>query len=285
MALIKCYECGKEISDLAQQCIQCGAPKNKDEITQNEALINTAAIKKSFEKLADMATEVIDKSVDYGKELVRSQDEKDADAVDSVISNPNDIPIDEECQMFNAALESTIDMKVAEILSSKEQDEQYLNYIDSQILTSSVKNVYKRVLGLTPPQIEAACYLCSAVLAPSSKEKQNLIKAAVGLAGGATGIGMIIGGIGSALGWGAGMIASLGAFFAGSSVAGPVGWVVAGVSLAATAGYFASTSNKETDTERFIKVLKSSTTKATEAIWSEFGEKLWASMPDDVSAN
>ena len=27
MALIKCYECGKEISDKAPSCPQCGAPK------------------------------------------------------------------------------------------------------------------------------------------------------------------------------------------------------------------------------------------------------------------
>ena len=27
MALIKCYECGKEISDTADKCPHCGAPK------------------------------------------------------------------------------------------------------------------------------------------------------------------------------------------------------------------------------------------------------------------
>jgi len=29
MALIKCPECGKEISDLATQCPHCGCPSNK----------------------------------------------------------------------------------------------------------------------------------------------------------------------------------------------------------------------------------------------------------------
>ena len=28
MALIKCHECGKEISDLAKTCPNCGAPTN-----------------------------------------------------------------------------------------------------------------------------------------------------------------------------------------------------------------------------------------------------------------
>ena len=29
MALIKCYECSKQISDLAPHCVHCGAPKKK----------------------------------------------------------------------------------------------------------------------------------------------------------------------------------------------------------------------------------------------------------------
>ena len=31
MALIKCYECGKQISDAAPSCPGCGAPKKKEE--------------------------------------------------------------------------------------------------------------------------------------------------------------------------------------------------------------------------------------------------------------
>ncbi len=30
MALIKCYECGKEISNAANKCPHCGAPTNPD---------------------------------------------------------------------------------------------------------------------------------------------------------------------------------------------------------------------------------------------------------------
>lgn len=32
MALIKCKECGKEISDTADKCIHCGIPPHEDEI-------------------------------------------------------------------------------------------------------------------------------------------------------------------------------------------------------------------------------------------------------------
>ena len=64
------------------------------------------------------------------------------------------------------------------------------------------------------------------------------------------------------------------AVFVGSSFTGPIGWTLAGVSLAAIAGYFATTSNKQIDTERFLKVLKSATTKAVDAVWPQHGDAL-----------
>lgn len=36
MALIKCHECGKEISDLAKTCPHCGAPTNPTADTMQE---------------------------------------------------------------------------------------------------------------------------------------------------------------------------------------------------------------------------------------------------------
>ena len=36
MSLIKCYECGKEISSLAKNCINCGAPKKSSIAIQFE---------------------------------------------------------------------------------------------------------------------------------------------------------------------------------------------------------------------------------------------------------
>jgi hypothetical protein len=150
--------------------------------------------------------------------------------------------------------------------------------MDAQILTASVRNIFKSTLKVTPPQVEAACSFSEMLLAPSSQQKQDLLKSSVGLAGGAAGIGMVITGVGAALGWGAGMVASVTAVFVGTSFVGPIGWVAAGVSLAAVAGYFATTSNKQTDTERFIKVLKSSTSKAVDAIWPDHGTILAESV-------
>lgn len=175
---------------------------------------------------------------------------------------------------FKATLESTIDAKFAEIMKSKAEADRHLTYIDAVTLTTAVRNIFKHKLRVTPPQVEAACKLSEAVLAPTSAERQNLIKAAVGAAGGAAGIAMIIGGIGAALGWGAGVIATVTAFFVGSAIAGPAAWIVAGVAIAAIAGYFAFTGNKHTDTERFMSVLKNSSSQAVDAIWSQYESDL-----------
>jgi predicted amidophosphoribosyltransferase len=38
MALIKCPECGKEISDLAKACPSCGCPVNSDSVDETESV-------------------------------------------------------------------------------------------------------------------------------------------------------------------------------------------------------------------------------------------------------
>lgn len=219
MAMIKCSECGRDISDTASRCVGCGAP--------------------------------------IGAPL--------------------------NCAKFKGALKSGIDIKYAEIMRGKTNAEPYLTYVDGQILTAYVRNVCSP-LGITPPQIEAACNLSDAILAPSSSERQRLIKVAIGAGGGVAGIGMIIAGVGAALGWGAGFIATVTAVFVSVNMAGPVAWVASGLTLAAMAGYFATTSNKHTDTERFLKVLKSSVDSAVDAIWPEQGEILAKAMVKRDSA-
>jgi hypothetical protein len=175
---------------------------------------------------------------------------------------------------FNGLLESTIDVKFAQIMNGKAANERFLTYVDAVTLTTSVRNIFKNKLKITPPQVEAACKLSEAVLAPSGKERENLIKAALGIGGGTAGIAMIIGGIGAALGWGAGMISAAVAFFVGIPIAGPIGWISAGVAIAAIAGYFALTGSPQKDTERFLRVLKNSTSEAVDAIWAQYEEPL-----------
>lgn len=220
MAMIKCSECGKDISDKAPSCVGCGAPT-----------------------------------------AVAANQDKHFEA-------------EKNCAAFKAALESTIDVKFAEIMRGKADSDRFLTYVDAQILSASVRNIFKNSLGVTPSQVEAACNLSDAVLAPSVAEKQRLIKAAVGAGGGAAGIAMVVAGVGSALGWGIGVIASVKAFFVGAAVAGPIGWAVAGVTLAGAAAFFATTNSKHKDSDQYIKVLKNASAKAVHAIWPEHGETL-----------
>jgi hypothetical protein len=237
-------------------------------------------VKAGLAILKEKISDVADHAVTHGEQIIKSKRQKDNEAIDDLSATFPHTERDPEtetarnCSQFKSALESTIDMKFAEIMLGKANDEKFLTYVDAQIMTAAVRNVFRNALGFTPPEVDASCSLSEAILAPSSEERQHLIKAAVGVGGGAAGIGMILTGIGAALGWGAGVIASVTAWFFGVSLAGPVGWTVGGVSLAAVAAYFATTSNKHTDTERFLSALKAANNRAVDAIWEEHEEAL-----------
>ncbi len=176
---------------------------------------------------------------------------------------------------FGSRLDSTIDLKFGEIMAGKPPDGKFLNYTDAQTLTAMVRNVFRRRLDVVPQQIEIALTLSEAVLAPSTKEKMELVRKAAGITGGAAGMAMIISGIGLALGWGAGVVAAVKGFLLGGAFLGPVGWITGGLALAAIAAYFALTDDKAADTERFMKALKGGLNGAVLPVWADFGDRLW----------
>jgi len=276
MAMIKCSECGKDISDTAPACIGCGAPMAVATATSdNSNKFDVGGIKSAVANVTTKILETAEAAAEQGKELLKSKQQKDADAVEHLAKNFDASTLQSRSAdlpraRFTSALDSTIDVKFAEIMSGKADAEKCLTFVDGQILTASVRNVFKNAINVVPAQIEAACKLSEAILAPSVQEREQLIKSAVGIGGGAAGISMIIAGIGGALGWGAGIIASVTALFTTTSFAGPAGWAIAGVTLAGIAAYFATTSSHAIDTERFLNVLKSSIDRATEAIWPEY---------------
>lgn len=287
MTMINCGECGKDISDKAPACVGCGAPveaRNSTKVVgdvDGDGKVGMSDVRAAFGVLGAKAADLAQEATKQGKEMLKSQSQKDAEAVHALPQGFGEAKpallseSERNCSVFKSALESTIDAKYAEIMRGKTDVDRYLTYIDGQILTASVRNVFKGTLRVTPPQVEAACNLSDAILAPSNEERKRLLKAAVGTGGGVAGIGMVIAGVGSALGWGASVFASVSAFFTGAAVAGPMGWIVGGVTLAAMAAYFATTSDKHKDTDRFLKVLKSSSARAVDAIWPEHGESLF----------
>jgi len=288
MAMIKCSECGRDISDKAPACVGCGAPnvvaaKSMGDV-DGDGKIGIGDVKEAWSKLADKVVAGTEKVVVQGKEFLKSQQDKNQGTDPSApsgldnLTKANQTEAEKECAAFSSALESTIDAKYSEIMRGKPETDRYQTYFDGQTLSASIRNIFKNALGAPPPQILAACSLSEAILAPTTAEKQKLIKAAVGAGGGAAGIAMIIAAVGTALGWGAGALASVSAFFVGSSLLGPMAWLVAGVTIAGIAAYFATTSNNATDTDRFIKCLKSATISAVNSIWAEHGQALAEAM-------
>lgn len=300
--MIKCSECSKEISDTADKCIHCGAPiliaaANNGSTQANpkfgdlngDGKIDFEDFKAAFSRSKKYASEKIEEAKKFAEEKLRSAKEKDAAAVEKMATNFDNTPpvAQTESQVnrgkFKAALESTIDVKYADILRSKKESETYLTYFDAQILTASVRNIFKNALSVTPFQVDTALMLSEAVLAPTTREKQNLIKAVFALSGTGAGVALVIAGVGSALGWGAGIVATVTAAIMGSPAGGHIGVIVSGLVIAGIAGYFASTSNNQTDTERFIRVLKSSTACAVDAIWEQHEKELSKTVAEATS--
>lgn len=155
-------------------------------------------------------------------------------------------------EQFTSHLEGTVDAKIAEILATKEDGKKFLGYM----------------------QIEASISLSEAVLAPSQAEREERIKMVIGISGGAAGIGMIIGSIGAALGWGATLVTTATTFFVGSSLLGPIGLGVAGLAVAGIAAYFAFSRDDEANSECYMKCLKHSLKEAMPHVWAENGEML-----------
>lgn len=177
---------------------------------------------------------------------------------------------------FTSKLVSTINAKFAEIMAAKPADAKFLNYVDALAISQSVRNVFINTnINPVPNSIEATLNMCEAVMSPTLAEKKKKIKKTVELLSGVGGIAMIIGGIGTALGWGASVVATITAFLAGTSMAGPIGWVAAGVSLAVIAGYFAfSGSDPLKNTEKYMNALREGLKKAMPEVWKEFGDEL-----------
>jgi len=271
-----CSSCDMEMPAGAAFCSSCGKSLSKE----NKALtidINThlESVKNIFSSAVNKVTSTVEDVSDYSKEFIKSQKEQDKQSIDNMSFSISETDkVNQPLENFKAALTSTIDAKFAEVMKGKSDSDNFLTFTDGQILTASVRNVFVSALDAAPPQVEVACELSEAILAPTSAERNNLVKSAVGIGGGAAGIGMILTAVGGALGWGTGVVASMSAFFVGTSLAGPAGWAIAGLSLTGMAAYFATTSNKHTDTERFLNVLKQASCKAVDTIWSGYEEPL-----------
>ena len=173
---------------------------------------------------------------------------------------------------FKAILKITIEAKILELL--KKRNTNCLLYPDAMEITHMVRNIFITALGSVPNEIEVACLLSDAVLAPSKREKEELIKKAKALSTGVVGLIAIISAIATALGWGLGIKAAIIAWFAGTSMLGPIGLGMAGVTALVIAGYFMFSDDKEELLEKYKRALENGLNHAVDEIWEEHKEKL-----------
>ncbi len=183
-----------------------------------------------------------------------------------------------EKDKFKTRLNNTIQVKFSELMKNKAEGERAIDFIEAKTLTTTVRNIFINRLGIVPPQVEMACLMSEAVVAPDKIALFELIKAALVIGGGVAGFGIVIAAVGTALGWGAGVIASVTTFFAGASISGPIGWAILGLAITGIATYYAFSGSKMELTQRFLDTLEKSTQSAVDTIWPEYGEKLSAGL-------
>ena len=177
-------------------------------------------------------------------------------------------------QAFVSQIKSAISQKCTELTAAKKS----ITYNEGKGIVASVNGVFDSCLGFVPKQISTACDLALVFIAPSMKEKMELLKTIVGTVAGLGGLAAIVAGIGMAVGWGVGTIAAITAWFTGTSIAGPVGWIFAGITLATIAGYFYFSDSEAANAERFENALKGGVESAIDEIWAEYGEMLYSEM-------
>lgn len=144
---------------------------------------------------------------------------------------------------FFREVHQQIDAKASELVDRAEGDRAALSFEDFKIVTARVRGLYRERLGEVPREVDAACTLSEAVLAPTKQETIRLLKTVFTLVGGASGIAVVLSGVGVALGWSAGVLAGVTAVFTAAGIAGPVGWAMGAGGMAGIAAYFMLTRN------------------------------------------
>lgn len=172
-------------------------------------------------------------------------------------------------------MDQLIVTQIAKRVSAKPDNQKYLTYTDAQLINLQIKGFFHKKLNLLPPQIDIVCNSAELILAPSSVERQALLKKMSGSAAGIAGIGTIIAAIGTGLGWGSATIAYVVTFFCGTPFWGPIGWGAAGAMLLVVGGYFMfSDSDEKEGTVRFEKTLREGVKASIDDIWAEHQAKL-----------
>ena len=151
----------------------------------------------------------------------------------------------------------------------------FMDQDDFGAVVGHICHAFERRIGREPPLVKAAGLMAQAAMEPKKTKREELVKKAAAVTGGATGIGMVITSMGLALGLGQGAIHGLIAFFVGSAVGGPVALGVAGATLAAVAGWLLlGKDDPKARAERATKALLEGLDAAIDEAWGKYGDQL-----------
>ena len=190
----------------------------------------------------------------------------------------NDVQVVDERELafrtkFLFAVDHAIDLRMA----NKPKGE-FFSYEDAHDVCSRVRMFFTKALGFVPPEVEGSCLIGETLVAPTMLDKIDLLKKAVAVLGPVAGIGMIIGGVGMILGWGAGVIAAITAYFTGISLTGPLALIFGGIGIATIATYFALKDDKSTYGAKFREIMRKSLADSIHLIWDRYASALSAAQ-------
>jgi len=175
---------------------------------------------------------------------------------------------------FFREVHAQIDAKADALMERNADEPPVLRFEAFKIVTARVRGLYRERLGEVPREVDAACALSEAVLAPTRQETIRLLKTVFTLVGGASGAAVVLSGVGVALGWSAGVLAAVTAVFTAAGLAGPVGWVVGAGGIAGIAAYFMLTRNDPaTNSAKALEALHQSLQKAEPMLAEEYRVK------------
>ena len=181
----------------------------------------------------------------------------------------SELTVQEGKDKFNACMAQLIKLEC----SKRKESDGTITYENAKLVIADVQRVFLNAIDTVPGNVQSACSLALAPLAPSAQERVMLVKNAIATVSGVGGIAALIAALGAALGWGAGVIASVTAWFTGASLLGPLAWAAIGVSLTVIAGYFVMKDSVD-KFDVFENALIKGVSSTIDGIWNEYGYRL-----------
>ena len=171
-------------------------------------------------------------------------------------------------------MELFLDAQISETLKNKPQNRQFLEYHDLERLGTNIEGLWIKHCGEVPTAIKSAILMSQAVLANDFGTKVTIIKHILSSAGLVAGLGLMLSGVGTILGWGSGIIGSITTAIAGLSLVRPLAIVGVGAVASMIAGYLIfSNIPEEVLSRKAVQVLRQGINDALPQVWQTYESK------------